>query len=373
MSKFYTPGLKVLRNTQIFKERILPLKGRLHVKLNEVVASNDIVASTELPGNVQMINVANEFNIEPKQVLDYMLYNINDYVLKGQIIAKRKGIFGLFSSEIKSPIEGTIINISKITGQVILSEKPLSIEVDAYIPGTVNKIIDKEGVIVNSNGTFIQGILGIAGENQGILKILVNSFKDNVMISQLDDSLKDMIIVCGSFIDFKIYEHASKIGVKGIVCGGIDYNDISKIIKKPLGVAITGTENTMNLILTEGFGKIDMAKKTFEILKENDGNIVSINGATQIRAGVLRPEIFIHKDSEIKNEKIDENQLVISEGSIIRVIREPFFGKIGEVISLPSKLVMMKSETKVRVAEIKFQDDQQEIIPRANLEVILSD
>jgi len=33
----------------------------------------------------------------------------------------------------------------------------------------------------------------------------------------------------------------------------------------------------------------------------------------------------------------------------------------------------MKSETKVRVAEIEFSDTSKEIIPRANLEVIFSD
>ena len=32
----------------------------------------------------------------------------------------------------------------------------------------------------------------------------------------------------------------------------------------------------------------------------------------------------------------------------------------------------MKSETKVRVAEVEFDDNSKEIIPRANLEVILS-
>ena len=127
----------------------------------------------------------------------------------------------------------------------------------------------------------------------------------------------------------------------------------------------------MNLILTEGFGEIHMAKRTFDILKKNNGKMVSINGATQIRAGVLRPEIFIHSEFKGKSKDFSENDLIISEGSIVRVIRDPYFGKIGKVVSLPPKLIKMKSETKVRVAEIEF-DNKKEIIPRANLEVILS-
>ena len=115
-----------------------------------------------------------------------------------------------------------------------------------------------------------------------------------------------------------------------------------------------------------------MALRTFNILKANNDKDVSINGATQIRAGVLRPEIFIKSDKVDYSKEFSEDDLVISEGSNVRVIREPYFGKIGKIVSLPYELVEMSSETKVRVAQIEFEDKTKEIIPRANLEVILS-
>ncbi len=115
-----------------------------------------------------------------------------------------------------------------------------------------------------------------------------------------------------------------------------------------------------------------MALKTFNLLKENDGKKASINGATQIRAGVLRPEIFIKSEDSKKSKDFSEEDLIISEGSVVRIIREPYFGQLGKIISLPFELVEMKSETKVRVAEVEFDNKRREIIPRANLEVILS-
>ena len=36
-----------------------------------------------------------------------------------------------------------------------------------------------------------------------------------------------------------------------------------------------------------------MGDRTFNLLKSHDSKFVSINGATQIRAGVIRPEIVI--------------------------------------------------------------------------------
>lgn len=372
MSKSYTPGLKVLKHSKVSKERLLPLKGKVHIDIDNEVESDTIVASTEIPGNVQMINMVNKLNVDPKQVLDCMLVDINEYVKKGQIIAQNKGLFGLFKTEVYAPIDGQIINVSKVTGQVVISEKPLPIEVDAYISGKINKVYKGEGVIVNSQGTFIQGIIGIGGEKKGIIKLLVDKPDNNLDLSLINSSLKDSIIVCGSYINYEIYKKAKDCGVKGIICGGIDYNTISDILGYSLGVAITGTEDTTTLIITEGFGTINMALKTFNLLKDNNGKRASINGATQIRAGVLRPEIFIKSEEDINSKDFSEDDLIISEGSIVRIIREPYFGRLGKIVSLPFELVKMKSETKVRVAEVEIDDKSREIIPRANLEVILS-
>ena len=143
MSKSYTPGLKVLKNSNVIKDRLLPLIGEVHVKSGDLVDSDSIVASTEIPGNVQMINMVNKLNIDAVQVLDCMLVEVNDDVKKDQIIARSKGLFGMFKSEVKSPIDGKISNISKVTGQVVISEKPIPIKVDAYLPGKVDKIYDK--------------------------------------------------------------------------------------------------------------------------------------------------------------------------------------------------------------------------------------
>ena len=103
MSKSYTPGLKVLKSTKIVKDRILPLKGKVCVSDRQEVKSDTIVASTELPGNVHMVNVANELNLEPDQISDSMLVDLQSAVKKDQIIARSKGVFGMFKSEVKTP------------------------------------------------------------------------------------------------------------------------------------------------------------------------------------------------------------------------------------------------------------------------------
>jgi len=103
MAHAYTPGLKVLRESKIQKTRLLPLKGKLRVQTGDEVTPNKVVAATELPGNVQMVNVAGQINIDPTDVGDCMLKVEGEAVAKGEPLARSKGIFGLFKSTLASP------------------------------------------------------------------------------------------------------------------------------------------------------------------------------------------------------------------------------------------------------------------------------
>ena len=375
MSRTYTPGFKVLAHTTVRKIRQLPLKGKVHLTKGEMVLPDTVVASTYIPGNVQMVNVAQLLNLEPDSVSDSLLVKIDESIKKGQLIAENKGFFGLFKSNIKSPIDGTLANVSDITGQVILSEPPVPIEVDAYTSGEVVEILPEEGLIVETDGAYIQGILGIGGENRGEIVVAVESPDQEITPDLLKDEFRGKVVVGGSFLSLEAYRKAEEIGVAALVVGGFSYSDLSEILGFPLGVAITGSEELVTtLIITEGFGRINMAQRTYNLLKQHQTHFAAVNGATQIRAGVIRPEVLIPAEAGGgKATEVDEANLAITSGSVVRIIRDPFFGRVGKVVGLPASLTKMASETMVRVAEIEFDDHKIEIIPRANLEIIVMD
>ena len=165
------------------------------------------------------------------------------------------------------------------------------------------------------------------------------------------------------------------MNVAGVVVGGFNYHDLEDVLGYTLGVAITGSEDlAASLIITEGYGNIRMGLRTFDLLQQHNGKFASVNGATQIRAGVIRPEIVIPlSPDELKGDhkEIDSSE-GIQAGSIVRVIRAPYFGSMGTVVSLPAELRKMESETMVRVAEIEI-DDETIVVPRANLEMLETD
>ena len=58
-----------------------------------------------------------------------------------------------------------------------------------------------------------------------------------------------------------------------------------------------------------------MAEQTFALLKAREGMKTSINGATQIRAGVVRPEILIPIVPEVATETASE----AADGNVLKV------------------------------------------------------
>jgi len=375
MAHAYTPGLKVLHETKINKERRLPLKGTVVVENGTTVQPDDIVAKTDLPGNVQMVNVANQLNIDADDVNDAMTVKVGSEVRKDDMIAETKGLFGMFKSNVSAPVDGTIEIISDTTGQVVIREAPIPVEIDAYMSGRIKEVIPEEGVVIESEGVFIQGIFGIGGESRGDLAVIVKDREEEITEELITSELAGKIVVGGSFISLKAYKKAIQMKVAGVVVGGFNYFDLEDILGYTLGVAITGSEDLVtSLILTEGYGKIRMGSQTFDLLKEHHGKFTSVNGATQIRAGVIRPEIVIPlSGDELKGDHKDAHASEgIQAGSLVRVIRAPYFGRMGKVVDLPSELRKMESETMVRVAIIEIDGENIEI-PRANLEMVETD
>lgn len=372
MAQAYTPGLTITENMILRKDRILPLKGEVIVKKGDIVKSEDIVAKTELPGDIVPINIANKLSISPNEVPHKMLKKAGEKIKNGEILAVTNTFFGLFKNKVLSPFDGTIENISNITGQVLLRQPPIPVQISAFIDGIVSKVYPQEGVQIETKAAYVQGIFGIGGEVIGELKMVVSSPDKVLTADDITPDCKGKIIVGGKMVEYEAIKKAVSLKVKGIVVGGLDDKDLRKFLGYDIGVAITGHEKKgLTLVVTEGFGSINMANETFNLLNKFEGYKTSIHGKTQIRAGVMRPEIIIpikFKTEDLKQKAKKITGLKI--GSQIRIIREPHFGKIGKVTALPEDLAVVQSETKVRILKAHLEDGKEVIVPRANVEAI---
>ncbi len=371
MATSFTPGLRVARNVIVRKERRLPLKGDVVVTLGDAVKADQVVAETKLPGKIFPVNVANAINVTPPELKDCMLKAEGDPVEEGEVIASVRSFFGIFKSDAKAPIGGTIESISYVTGQVIVQAPPVPVQVKAFVDGKVVDLYADEGIEVETNGAYIQGILGLGGETLGPIRMGVAAPEEELTPDKITPELKGAVVVGGSLLRLDTVRRAREVGVNALVTGGFHDEDVKQLLGYDLGVAITGSEEIgLTLVITEGFGQITMAGRTFELLKSLEGQSASVNGATQIRAGVIRPEIIVTRHGEqLQEELVHTGEL--KEGNTVRVIRNPYFGQIGRVVGLPPELTEIPTGAAVRILEVEFDGGERVSLPRANIELIM--
>ncbi len=379
MAHAYTPGLTVTERTIVRRKRLLPLPGTVLVNVGDAVHADSPVARAELPGKVQAVNVANLLGIAPDEIREYLVKREGEPVHKDEVIAENRPLIKWFKTEVRSPIQGTIESVSTVTGQVLLREPPRVLELLAYIDGTVVEVHPNHGVTIETACSLVQGIFGIGGETWGEITVAVQAPDETFTPEHLAPEFKGKVVVCGALCPIETMNKAKDIGVAALIVGGIHDKDLRALLGYDLGVAITGTEKVgFTLILTEGFGTIPMAAKTFKLLSAHAGWKASVSGATQIRAGVIRPEIIIpspvdrHRslDGREGQDERERTREGIKIGDLVRIIRDPLFGKIGEVSRLPPDLQKIPTESLVRVLEVRFPDGSTAIVPRANIEVI---
>ncbi|WP_309697047.1 hypothetical protein [Armatimonas sp.] len=376
MASGYTPGLTVSARTTIVKVRRLPLKGEVLVKADDWVLPDSAVARANLPGIMQTVKVASRLGVDASEVPDLLTIKLGDRVERGDLIARTKGLFNkFFIADAKASTSGIIEIISPISGNVGIRESPTPVEITAYIPGRITQVLEGEGVQITAHGALIQGIFGLGGERRAPLQMVSQSPDQPLTENDINPSLAGKVIVGGSNISGAALKKAADMGVVGIVVGGIIDKDMVDYLGYDIGVAITGHENIpLTLVLTEGFGTIAMATRTFNLLKSLEGRTAAISGATQIRAGVIRPEVIVADETpEQSANHQDEVALdfTLHPGAPIRIIREPYFGALATVTELPTQLVQVDSGTEVRVLRATLNSSGEEVtVPRANVEIV---
>ena len=382
MGDAYTPGLTVTPATVVRKTRRLPLTGHVLVELGARVTAKDVVARTELPGKVTLQNLATTLGVLPDELEAKLLVRVGDAVTCDFPIARTRTWFGWSSRDVRSPVDGVLESVSAVTGMAVLRGPPAPVEVRAYVDGRVVEVLPDEGVVIETSGAMVQGIFGLGGERQAPIVVVKQDPAALLVATDLDATHRGAVVLGGARVTLEALRRAIELEVAAVVCGGFAYQDVRELLGYDLGVAITGSEAIgTTLIVTEGFGDIAMAGATHALLASLAGKVASVNGATQIRAGVIRPEVIVpgspasagdlhhgfagHGDAGAARPVL--GGLII--GAAVRCIRAPYFGRIGSVARLPIELHTLPSETRVRVLEVDLGTERV-TVPRANVEVI---
>jgi hypothetical protein len=309
--------------------------------------------------------------VRPKDLPQFMLRKVGEEVKRGQIIAKKGEQAAFFTKTVATPISGIVAEVNAQTGYITIARPFKEVVVRAYLKSKVAEVIPHRGVIVETPAVRITGIFGVGRETHGELKALVDGPDVVVRPEMIGEDCRDRILVGGGHVTDEALVRALAVGARGLITGTAGYLNIVKSLSVRLGVGITGQEDVpLTLILMEGFGTLSMRQHVFDSLRALEGREASINGATQIRAGAIRPEIvvpFPEAEGTVKPEPPADEEL--RPGQMVRVISDPHFGSMGEIVSLPREAVKVETEAVVPVVRVRLAGGEEVVIPRANVEL----
>jgi len=388
----YTPSLQITASTLISKRRALPLNGRVLVKVGDSVNADTAVLSTELPGELHVVRLADRLSVEPESITSRLKLKVGDIVTKGSIICELKSFFGLFHSTITSPIDGTVEFYNEQNAHIGIREKPTLLSIPAYISGTVSEVEKDKAVTIETHGALIQGIFGLGGERSGQITLLDVSSDEVVTPQHLHHlELQNAILIGGKSFSVEALNFCAEAHVSGVLTASITSQALKEFAGNQVNISVTGEENIpFTFIISEGFGELSLSEKVKHIAKVFNGKFASICGATQVRAGAMRPEIIIPSEDftwteeDVQNKQLldktkrlkaastteDNRQSELTIGTTVRCIRVPFFGQFGSIIELPNAPATIPSGAIVRVCKVRLTDNREVMVPRANIEIV---
>ncbi len=373
MSQALTPGLQVLADAVVRKTRELPVPGRILCGQGDVVTPDAVVGRAELLGDLNILRIPEILGIEPFEAVKGLKVDEGAAIAAGDLVCEHVGLFGLFRSRYHSPVDGAVEFVSRRTGHLGVRLAPHAIELRAYVQGTVTGVEPDKSVTIESRGAFIQGIFGVGRERYGTIRMLDGGPKTILGPAKIPGDASGQVLVGGTRPTLEALQLAAEAGAAGLVVGSIDDYALTGYLGYDLGMAVTGHEDvSMTVIVTEGFGWLPVAERTHSLLRSLEGRAASINGATQVRAGAVRPEIIVAtEETGASSVAVERNPAAgLRIGAFVRIIRAPHFGATAEVIALPADPQPIETGARTRVLHARLDNGDIAAIPRANVELL---
>jgi uncharacterized protein (TIGR01319 family) len=238
-----------------------PVSGRV-----EKVLPDGTVVVRETPEAAQVlttVQVAKELGVYPDRLKPHLKVAVGDEVEREQWLAAV--MHGGYFKSVKSPVRGRVSRIDEHFGMVMIEPLLEELEVEAWLPGTVESVTGR-GCVVASDGIDARGIWGSGGEAHGPL--VIGRIEPGA-VAVLEQADAAAVAKC------------CEVGAAGLIAGGVDLEDV---LDPNLG---------FTLVMTEAFGASAISGELLDALKAHEGELALVDGTTQLRVGVRRPRIIL--------------------------------------------------------------------------------
>ena len=362
----------------ILRARRLPLAGRVLVRPAQRVAADDPVAETELPGRAVPLPLAGLLGCEPAEVQRFLLVRPGEAVRNGQALALRPGVWGIGRRAVCAPEDGTVEGFWPRSGQLLLRGLPVALCLQAHVPGVVTRLFPGHGCEVRAWGAWVQGVFGVGGEVRGRIRLMNGSAQPGGGTGDLAapgapvdaGGLRGAVCVAAAASEADVAGWAAA-GASATVVGGMGYRALT---------AIRARYPRLAVVLTEGFGPLPMAPRTWAVLSAHEGAVACVDGTTQIRAGVVRPEVIVPLSEGAgpaalapRTARGGQRECRVAADGVgmrVRIVRAPDFGRTGVVRQRPAGPRAIATEAVLPVLFVRHDGGGTTVVPQANVEPV---
>lgn len=345
----------VIRRIEEKKKTLLPryYPGECQpaVKVGQSVTEADVVAHCEVSAGRRLIKISSVLGVPGKDAGKHLLRKVGDRIYEGEIIARKKSMFGIRKSEVKSPIDGQIMQIDE-RGDLMLKFMPKPVRLIAAASGVV-KDISKEKITISTVATKLRGVASIGREKEGMISVVAGP-KEFILPGLIKAEDKGKILVGGALLEKSALEKSVTLGVAGIVTGGMNLREFNNL-------GATG-ESLITILVTEGFGNLPMGTDMLDFLKTKDGRPALI---TSQEKSLIIPESTAVEVEQSATVYWKELKI----GDKVRFFREESGDILGEVKELLGEQIL-NSGILAEVVRVRFKSGEELPLPAANLEIV---
>lgn len=330
-------------------ERKLPGPGRIVVQAGDQVKQEDVIGEAEISGGFRKIQLSQVLGVSPEALDQVLLKRAGESVYKGEPLAKSQGFLGLRRKVYLSPADGVIEEVNE--GEVTIRFVPSEMKLSAGFNGQIESVEEGKEAIVRTSAAKISGAVGEGRTRFGNLKV-IGKENEFLLPQHLDSSTVGKIVIGGALVTEDTVEKALAIGVKGLVCGGINFHET-------LGWS-EGSDIGLTIVATEGYGFHPIGEDIFAALTHYDGQYAAISGETA--------QIFIAVDEDVKEEE-DLSWRELKLGDIVRVVGGQDLGKFGPAEEVSTEPTRLQSGLTAEVVTFRYNSEKI-ASPWQNLEII---
>lgn len=325
--------------------------GSVRAEQGSVISVRDMIARGLVPARHFIIEAARELHLrKPEQLNELMLVALNTPVPKDTVIAGQDAERG---RRIFAPIDGLVVHVSN--GRIIIQEMPEVIDLLAGVRGQVVQIHTGRGITIETTGGVVQGVWGNGKNIVAPIQMEPEDGIESIQVEEFDNTYRGEILITQNTLTQTGLTVAKASSFAGIIAPSMDASLFEAALEASFAV-----------MLTVGFGNAEMNQYMMDILEQFVGQKGMLDAALPQRFDDRRPELMVHK---IVTEDIPKQEPIsLQVGMEVRVTREPYFGRRGQVVKIPKIPVLLDNGLRVMVAQVVIGLETVDV-PLANLEL----